>query len=546
MRTLHPLVSLALLACCTPGTGTADRGQTSTVSVPSGTDGRVTSTGVITCDDPTLRDATPMTSTIYGEDWPKTPEYRSQSWDLFDGGRGVVVADFDGDNDVDVLVPRDLFRSNFLRNNGDGSFTDDTMAALGDLTPGQFNGGSAADLDSDGDMDAILYGLLGTATLAINDGSGRFSMLPMPEWDTGDSGYGCGGSAAWTDYDRDGDLDLFYGRLGGSDPVTDVVFTCDSQLLVGNGGDGTFTSQTAQISQNIQETRIMVAGWYDFDDNGHQDLYVVSDAPPMANWLMWNDGGTLTEATESGLGIIVAGMGLGVGDLNADRLPDVMVTGIEELPLMLSSRSSGLWFESSAAMGLFPDPSRNQVVAWGGELADMDNDGLLDVVVTYGDFAGSASPFAQPDDIHLNDGSTFSTVVGEDYRYDDLSVQRGFVVTDLNADGWLDVVKKELGGVVYVNLATCGDGRWLEIQLNDGLHANHHAVGARITVTAGDQEHTRWIHAGSTSYASGGPPIAHFGLGEATEVDAIEVVWPTGEVETYGGQQANQILTITR
>jgi len=164
------------------------------------------------------------------------------------------------------------------------------------------------------------------------------------------------------------------------------------------------------------------------------------------------------------------------------------------------------------------------------------------MVVTFGSFQ-NWSP--EPDEIFRRTSATSFEAVGEAWGFADEEPNRGILVADLDANGWLDIVKREIGGVVFVDIANCGDAAWMEVLL-DGPGLNRFGVGATVRLTVGDAVYTRTITSGSTSFASGGPPMAHFGLGDAAEVDSIDVVWPDGETWTSSRpQQTRQILTIT-
>ena len=223
------LAGLALSGCKSnddkkPGTETAATGDTSITQTTLPPDPRVTASGPITCETPSARQTQVFNRQVLGDAWEKEAEYRTPAWSLAWGGRGVAVADFTGDGIPDILVPRELFPAEFLVGHADGTYTGATQTAFGGVELLNHNGASAADIDGDGDMDGMLYGLMGTATLLWNDGSGAFTVETREDWDTGDSGFGCGHSASWADYDRDGDLDLFYGRLGGTSPYDGSVF----------------------------------------------------------------------------------------------------------------------------------------------------------------------------------------------------------------------------------------------------------------------------------------------------------------------------------
>lgn len=536
-----------VLVACGPRDDQGDRDSGSSSTWGLTDDARVVTVASPVCLDPVARESGQLSRLEIGADWPVTPDHNQASWNLRFGGRGVTVADFDGDGVDDILVPRDGFKSHMLRGVGDGTFEERSNEWLGDqaLLP-HFMGSSAADIDGDGDMDIIAYGLLEDAVLMFNDGTGVLQWDDRPEWTTGTTGYGCGGSASFADYDRDGDLDLFFGRLGGEDHIGDgSLFFCDSHLLRWDGAG--YSMQSHQVTAEVQSIRSMVAGWDDFDGDGWLDLYVVSDAPPMPNALMINDqNGGFVPRPEAGLDFVVAGMGLALGDLNGDEYPDLMVPGIREMPTLLSLPQYGnVWAESSNSLGLKMSAEDGQAVGWGGEICDMDNDGLADMIQTFGDFPGSDSSRAQPDEIYLNKGDTFERV-GASWGFGDPEVNRGFAVADLNDDGWLDIIKRELGGRVFVDISACGDAAWLEVRLRDEGAHNGHGIGARLRITAGGQTWTRRIYAGSTSFASSGPAEAHFGLGDLDVIDRLEVEWPDGGATSYGPMSTRQIIEVYR
>jgi len=499
----------------------------------------------IECAQPERRAEQVFVRHVIGEEWPKSADYRQPDWGLQEGSRGIAVADFDGDGIDDLFVPRDLWGSRVLLGNGDGTFRDVTDGSLTETVDGG-NGATVADLDEDGDFDVFVYRLLKPPALLYNDGQAHFTVVTREDWD-GDEGMSCGGTASLADFDNDGHLDLFYGRLGFRDPPNDFVF-CDSFLFRGLGG-GSWEDVSDRLTPSVQNQRVMSSGWWDLDDDGWQDLYVVSDcAPsPAPNRLLWNSAGSFTETQDTGTGVRLAGMGLGGGDLNDDGRPDLIVPGIEEYAYLVSAPEYGdIWVESSVGVGL--DMEGAQAVGWGGEFVDFDNDGWLDTLATMGRDAGADNnPLWQPDALYRNLGDNHFEQVGEAWGWDEDTVMRGEMVVDLNDDGWLDTVKRELGGVVYVHIANCGEANWLAVTLHDPTQPNQHAIGAKVTVhTTSGRRHIRWVTAGSTSFTSGGPPDLHFGLGQDSEIERIEVRWPTGEITEYGGMQSNHRVDIWR
>ena len=129
--------------------------------------------------------------------------------------------------------------------------------------------------------------------------------------------------------------------------------------------------------------------------------------------------------------------------------------------------------------------------------------------------------------------------------FDDPFATRGFAVADLNEDGWLDIAKREVGGVVVLSLSRCGDAHGLDVVLDDPGRPNRAAIGAVVEIDVGGRTVQRVLTAGSSSYDASGPPVVWFGLGSADHVDALRVTWPTGERTVHPGVPADQRVTVT-
>ena len=118
-------------------------------------------------------------------------------------------------------------------------------------------------------------------------------------------------------------------------------------------------------------------------------------------------------------------------------------------------------------------------------------------------------------------------------------------VADFNNDGRLDLVMNNNNEtpVLYLNnLKKVGNS----VELNlVGTRSNRDAIGARVRLTAGGKTMTRQVEAGS-GYASQMMLPVHFGLGNATRVDSIEICWPTGEIERFEGEQLAAMLKGSR
>lgn len=294
----------------------------------------------------------------------------------------------------------------------------------------------------------------------------------------------------------------------------------------------------------------------DADGDGDPDIYVVNDfgSRLTPNTLLFNDGtGHFQESPPNGSQVAACGMGLGIGDINEDGLPDFLVTSVDRLYLLESVEGFG-WVDTALARGLTVPEGHDRHVAWGAQLEDFNNDGLLDAYVAYGhlrteeeeefeEYFGTANPLNQKDALFLQNPDGSFSQVAEQWGIANPGRNHGVATGDLNRDGWLDLATRDRGGPFVLHLSRCGKEHWLQISLS-GERPNASAIGARVEVEAGGYTQRRWIFAGGTGVGSSGPPVAHFGLGETETVDAIRVFWPDGVVSELGSARSNQMLRI--
>ena len=518
-----------------------------------------------------------------------------------DGKQDIYVTSTKNESD---LVEQTEGYNALYRNNGDGTFIDVAMTAgVSDLS-GKGNGGCAADYDNDGEQD-IFVANWGSSKLFQNNGDGAFNDVTVDAGlanpDTTYRSMGC----AWGDYDQDGFLDLvvvrhidesnlaeawgdddeagFFGLLvtSGNDEsnsyqsyIKSYFSGVRSLALYRNSGDGTFTEVTyllgATHRPSLERGRygnVWGAGfqpsWLDFDNDGDPDLYVVNDfgEEVQPNVLWRNDGlgpdgswSFVDTSAESGADAAVAGMGLAVADYNLDGYLDFFITNMGD-NLLLTSNRDGLTFTNTAATarvdaGVFNQRER---ASWGTVFFDYDNDGYEDLYVASGflDTDAQTNRTEQPNLLyHNNNGDGTFTDVSSISGTDDLGVGRGVAYADFNGDGCLDLYLTNLGrsanngerSKLFQNNCEWGNN-WLIIK-TVGTVSNRDGIGARVTVAVGDRTHIREVAAGSSSMSQNMLPV-HFGLGQAETVDSIEILWPSGRLQTLTNVAPNQRLTVT-
>ena len=438
------------------------------------------------------------------------------------GAWGGAWADYDADGDDDLLYFG--FFTALFRNDGDGTFTDvggsSGLRAAVAQTP-NFNPGISAawgDYDNDGDPDAFLLAQSGSRVLLKNNGDATFTDV------TAAAGLVVQSQGAfsvnWMDFNNDGYLDLY---------------TSDG-FLFQNNQNGTFSevSSEAGIGRSVSSG----TAWADYDNDGDLDFF-------SADKQQRNDQGTFVDITDS-TGIAPGanfGGNLAWGDYNNDGFLDLYLTRGDFMPANLYKNDGDGSFTnvtSSAGVGL----AKASAVAW----ADVDNDADLDLFVTRP--AVIDSPYV----LFRNNGDgTFTNIarlanmVRGAWFPGNAGAQpgQGAAWSDFNLDGRLDlfVANNTPPDFLFENRGN-GTGNHFLVLTLVGTNSNKSAIGARVTVEADGISQIREVEGGANT--SQNSLRVEFGLGRARQVDKITIRWPSGLVEsTIRSLVADQFLTIT-
>ncbi|MCB9675633.1 MAG: CRTAC1 family protein [Alphaproteobacteria bacterium] len=466
---------------------------------------------------------------------------------------GFAIDDFDADGALEIFAPG--LAAPQMWDHTQGTWTD-RAAQLGQLDLSDAVGAAAADFDGDGDPDVLVTRYGKRNVLLRNDGGQLVDVSDaagIPDTPTHTA------SAAWGDFDGDGWLDLFVGNYG---PVPEDAWDPDmapgepSELLK-NNGDGTFTDASAMLPDSVHDGYTFQAGFFDVEADGFPELFVLQDF----GWVrpsivLWNRQGAF-EADDGTASFHpnFAGMGLAVGDLNGDRIPDFAQSSYEDVSLLVSQQTpfatQGVaWVEFAEAMGMTLDlQSRNQFFGWGTDFGDLDSDGDLDLAMGFGKWDEYSNPNWQYDTVWVQtDGQLQQRGASTTWDVDDRGATRGLLLVDLDDDGWLDIVKRVLDAPITAHMSRCTPTRhWSKVVLEDPTTPNHRAIGARVTLFAGPLVMTRWVHAGSASMFSSARPDLHFGLNEELVVERIEITWPDGTTDVVTGDlPADRVLRLVR
>lgn len=491
-------------------------------------------------------------------------------------GSGGAFLDYDSDGDLDIYlingaevpgtVSPEKPTNKLYRNEGDNRFADVTReAGGGDIGYGM--GCAAADIDNDSDLDLYVTNV-GTDILYRNDGpwpGGRFVDITEPAG-VGDTLWGS--SCAFADVDNDGCVDLYVAnyldfsyddhkvcREGGSE----LQLYCGPEaydgvrdILYRNNGNGTFAdiTEAAGLSNPLGKELGVVFG--DVDLDGDQDLYLASDQT--ANFLFLNDGkgrfeevGLLAGVAYNEDGDVEGSMGVDMGDFDNDRWPDLLVTNFQwETNTLYRNLGDGTFADVTFAAGL--GKGSIPFLSWGTRFFDFDNDGDRDIFIANGHIESDIAlyqntTFAQRNQLFLNDGKGHFEEVVEGSPLAVRKVSRGAAFGDYDDDGDVDILVTSCADTPTLMRNDGGNqNNWLRVRLQ-GTRSNRAAIGARVELTSGSLQLVDEVRSGA-SYLSQSDLRLFFGLGTRTEVDRLEVFWPSGLVEVVKDIPANREISL--
>ncbi|MEK6281014.1 MAG: CRTAC1 family protein [Acidobacteriota bacterium] len=524
-------------------------------------------------------------TTLSGMSFKRAPSFTSIKYLLEAVGGGVAMFDYNNDGRMDLFftngaalkdpMPKSelpdkrdpKYWDRLYQQKADGTFEDVTEVA-GVKGSGFSMGVAAADYDNDKFTDLYVTGYGGNY-LYRNNGDGTFTDV------TRKAGVVAGGwstSSGWVDYDKDGRLDLFVGRYVEWDFESGSVycgelrpgyrafchpdnFKSATNMLFRQRADGTFEDVSAKAGIGEVGGKALGVAFADFDNDGFLDIFVANDSVRQSLYHNKSDGTFEDIAVASGAGYdengkTYAGMGVDAADYDNDGHIDVFITTLsnETYPLYHNDRDLTFTYATNSA-------GVGQITllysGWGARFIDADNDGLRDLFVAQShvldtiEKTSSYLRYKQTPLLMLNTGKGFvnvSATAGP--AFSNAQIGRGAAFGDLNNDGQTDVVIGVLDGAPVLLRNNGTKNHWLGLTLV-GSKSNRNGIGARITVT--DATGKRQIFDANTSgsYLSANDPRLVVGLGATSRVRAIEVKWPSGNLQVITEPQVDRYLIIS-
>lgn len=452
---------------------------------------------------------------------------------------GATWADVNNDDFPDLFVPP----GSLFMNNGDGTFSQDFTTQLGFdqglgfsssfvQTSSHRAGATWGDIDNDGDLDCFLVKstVLPSETLIdalyINDGLGNFSRDTSALWNNVETSWGC----SMADFDANGFVDIVSAH-----PAGFLRLPRPSSFFLNIDGNPANFERDTSYGFTTDRAPYTVPYWSDYDLDGDQDLFIAS-GPGGTPGLDSNYVNVLVESGTPRLQTMDNVFTNTLQDGQCYNFVDFDNDGDKDVFIVNWTGAANQFYRNDAGnYNLIPLPFSYNNSGLTNAWADVDNDGDEDVILT--NFASSRT------ELYLNDGGTFTLSSELFNQFGNV----GAVFADVENDGRMDLyLSGPINGALYRNMLE-NDHHYVHVKL-EGTPSNRAAIGANVLMYI-TRDGNPWVQirevSAQNSFQGHGDLRLHFGLGAATTIDSIIVMWPSlNEERYYEIDSIDRIITI--